>query len=47
MDVSSAHGRFLDRKNNGGLIKAAYGIYRIIKYAEQAFRFRVRGYWHI
>ena len=45
--VSSAHGRFLDRKNNGGLIKAAYGVYRIIKYAEQAFRFRVRGYWHI
>ena len=40
---SSACGRFLDRKINIGLIKASYGVCRIIKYAEQVFRFRVRG----
>ena len=38
-----SHELFLERRNNGGLIKASYGVYRIIKYAEQAFRYMVKG----
>ena len=38
-----SHELFLERKNDGGLIKVSYGVYRTIKYAEQAFRFTVKG----
>ena len=37
-----SHELFLQRRNNGGLIKVSYGVYRIIKYAEQAFRYTVK-----
>ena len=38
-----SHELFLERRNNGGLIKVSYGVYRTIKYAEQAFRHTVKG----
>ena len=38
-----SHDLFLERRNNGGLIKVSYDVYRIIKYAEQAFRYTVKG----
>ena len=37
-----SHQHYLERRNNGGLIKASYGVYRKIKYAEQAFRLTVK-----
>ena len=40
---TSSHEPFLERRNNGGLIKVSYGVYRIIKYAEQAFQHTVKG----
>ena len=38
-----SHELFLERKNNGGLIKVSYGVYSTIKCAEQAFRNTVKG----
>ena len=34
---------FLERRNNGGLIKVSDVVFRTIKYAEQAFRHTVKG----
>ncbi len=35
--------RFLDRENNGGLIIVSHGVLKVIRCAEQAFRYRVKG----
>ena len=38
-----SHELVLERRNNGGLIKVSYNVYRTIKYAEQTFQHTVKG----
>ena len=38
-----SHELFSERRNNEGLIEVFHGVYRTIKYADQAFRHIVKG----
>eukprot|EP00795_Rhopilema_esculentum_P001042 gene1042-15371_t len=41
--VTAPFSLFLDRKNNGGLIKVSFGVHKLITLCEKSFRERVKG----
>eukprot|EP00795_Rhopilema_esculentum_P005791 gene5791-11080_t len=41
--VCSPYARFLERRNNGGLIVTSYGVLQVLRYAEKIFRLRVES----